>query len=91
MDMQAGEELKIRNDSLLVFMDETGHETFAGDHPYYAVGGCGILGAHHDVVKAQWRELRRTINGDPDAPLHAADLDYTPENLAAVSQFFIEW
>jgi hypothetical protein len=40
-------------------------------------------------VKTQWRELRRTINGDPDAQLHAADLDYTPENLAAASQFFM--
>jgi len=86
--MQAGEELKIHNDWLLVFMDETGHETFAGDHPYYAVGGCGIIGAHYDAVKAQWRELRRTINGDPDAPLHAADLNYAPENLVAVSEFF---
>ena len=59
--MQAGEELKIRNDWLLVFMDETGHETFAGDHPYYAVGGCGILGAHHDVVKALRRPLQREL------------------------------
>jgi Protein of unknown function (DUF3800) len=88
MAMKAPEELQFRNDWLLVFMDETGHETFAGDHPYFAVGGCAILGAHHAVVTAQWRELRRTINGDPDAPLHAADLDYKPENLAAVSQFF---
>jgi len=86
--MQAPEELKIANDWLLVFMDETGHETFAGDHPYYAIGGCAILGAHYEVVKTQWRELRRTVNGDPAAPLHAADLDYSQENLAAVSQFF---
>jgi len=88
MRAQIGEELTIHNDWLLVFMDETGHETFAGDHAYYAVGGCGILGAHYEVVKAQWRELRRTVNGDPEAPLHAADLEYTPENLGAVSQFF---
>ncbi len=40
------------------------------------------------MVKAQWRELRRAINGDPNLPLHAAELDYTPGNLAAVSQFF---
>jgi hypothetical protein len=82
------EELQIRNDWLLLFVDETGHETFAGDHPYFAVGGCGILGAHYDVVKTQWRELRRIINGDPDAPLHAANLAYSPESLAAVSAFF---
>jgi hypothetical protein len=28
------------------------------------------------------------VTGDPDAPLHAADLDYTPKNLSAVSAFF---
>jgi Protein of unknown function (DUF3800) len=88
MDMQAPKELNIASDWLLVFMDETGHETFAGDHPYYAVGGCAILGAHYEAVKAQWRQLRRTINGDPDLPLHASELDYTPETLAAVSQLF---
>jgi hypothetical protein len=72
--MQPSEELKIAPDWLLVFMDETGHETFAGDQPYYAVGGCAILGAGYGMVKAQWRQLRSDINGDPDLPLHAADL-----------------
>jgi hypothetical protein len=86
--MQVPQELKFDNDWLLVFMDETGHETFAGDHPYFAVGGCAILGAHHAAVNAQWREVRRAINGDPDAPLHAADLKYTEENFAVLSQFF---
>jgi uncharacterized protein DUF3800 len=86
--MQTDDELKFANDWLLVFMDETGHETFAGDHPYFAVGGCGILGEHHAAVNAQWRDLRRAINGDPDLPLHAADLAYSPENFAALTEFF---
>ena len=81
-------ELSFRNDWLLVFLDETGHETFAGDHPYFAVGGCAILGLHHAAVSEQWREVRRTINGDPDKPLHAADMEYKQENFAALSQFF---
>jgi hypothetical protein len=88
MAEQGEEELKFSNDSLLVFMDETGHETFAGDHPYFAVGGCAFVGAHHAAVSAQWREVRRAIVGDPDAPLHAADLKYTEENFAVLSQFF---
>jgi hypothetical protein len=86
--MQEADELKFGNDWLLVFMDETGHETFAGDHPYFAVGGCACVGAHHAAVVAQWREVRRAINGDPDAPLHAADLEYAEENFAVLSQFF---
>jgi len=84
------QELKYANDWLLVFLDETGHETFAGNQPYYAVGGCAVLGAHYEWVKAKWKELRKCINGDPEAPLHAADLEYTPKNLAAVSQFFTD-
>lgn len=84
----APDQLNFRNDWLLVFMDETGHETFAGDHPYFAIGGCAMLGLHHAAVSAEWRELRRTINGDPDAPLHAADLEYSEKNFAALSQFF---
>jgi hypothetical protein len=86
--MPVPQELKFDNDWLLVFMDETGHETFAGDHPYFAVGGCAILGDHHAAVNAQWREVRCAINGDPDAPLHAADLKYSDENFAVLSQFF---
>jgi len=82
------EQLNFRNDWLLVLMDETGHETFSGDHPYFAVGGCAILGAHHAAVVELWRELRRTINGDPSAPLHAADLAYTDANFSALSAFF---
>jgi Protein of unknown function (DUF3800) len=86
--MQTSEELKIASDWLLVFIDETGHETFAGKQPYYAVGGCAILGEHYTVVKEQWRELRRAMNGDPDLPLHAAELGRGGKNLAAVSRFF---
>jgi hypothetical protein len=54
--MRTAEKLKITNDRLLIFLDETGHETFAEDHPYYAVGGCVILGAHYESVKAATRD-----------------------------------
>jgi len=62
-------ELKYHNDWLLVFIDDTGHETYAGTHNYYGLGGCVVLGAHYDWLKGQWREVRRLINGSPDAPL----------------------
>lgn len=81
-------ELKYADDWLLVFLDESGHETFAGDHPYYAVGGCAIMGRDHRWVQGKWKELRKFINGDPEVPLHAAYLDYKPENLAELSKFF---
>src|SRR5260370_180565 len=89
MQQPAPQELQFRNDWLLVFLDETGHERFAGNQPYYAVGGCALLGLHHEALKQRWREVRRLVNGSADAPLHAAELRQTPENLATVSAFFL--
>jgi hypothetical protein len=86
--MQTSEELKVDGDCLVVFIDETGYETFAGKQPYYAVGGCAVIRADYEWVRAQWRELRRAINGDPDLPLHAAEFPHTPENFATMRQFF---
>jgi uncharacterized protein DUF3800 len=83
-------ELKITNDRLLVFIDDTGHETFKGAHNYYGLGGCVVLGAHYEWMKAQWREVRKLISGSPDAPLHAADMPRTPANFDALSKFFLD-
>jgi hypothetical protein len=43
MNKNAFEELKITNDRLLVFVDDTGHETFKGSHGYCGLGGCIFL------------------------------------------------
>jgi hypothetical protein len=86
-----GAELKYHNDWLLVFIDDTGHETFAGTHDYYGLGGCVVLGARYDWLKGQWREVRRLINGSPDAPLHAADTTWRgARSFAVLSQFFLD-
>jgi hypothetical protein len=89
MQHRPPDELRFGNDWLLVFLDETGHEAFAGNQPYYAVGGCVLLGLHYAGIKQQWREVRRLVNGSADAPLHAAELRRVRENLAAVSRFFL--
>lgn len=82
-------ELKYRNDWLLVFIDDTGHETFAGTHEYQGLGGCVVLGTHYNWLKGQWREVRRLINGSPDAPLHAADTTWRcARSFAVLSHFF---
>jgi hypothetical protein len=48
----APDQLNFDDDWLMFFPDETGHETFAGDQPYFAVGGCVMLGAHHGAISA---------------------------------------
>jgi hypothetical protein len=74
----------------MVFVDDTGHETFAGNQGFYGLGGCVVLGAAYEHLKARWREVRGVINGDPDAPLHGSDITANPkpESFAAIREFF---
>jgi hypothetical protein len=85
------QELSCGKDDLLVFIDDTGHESFAGDHEYYGLGGCLVLGgAHYSWLKAQWRDVRRRINGSPDAPLHASTMERNTRNFSILSKFFLD-
>jgi hypothetical protein len=86
-------ELVLPSDELAVFIDDTGHEAFAGDHDYYGLGGYAVLGAHYDALSIHWRSVRETILGNSDAPLHASDFGRNPDlqkpqNLDALSNFF---
>ncbi|MBV8978168.1 MAG: hypothetical protein JOZ13_12400 [Alphaproteobacteria bacterium] len=90
MDRPIAEELKPAADDLLVFVDDTGHEALAGDHDFYGLGGCVVLGSGYEHVKAKWREVRRVINGDPDVPLHGSTMERKPENFQALADFFLD-
>jgi hypothetical protein len=83
-------ELPCAIDDLLVFIDDTGHESFAGDQGYYGLGGCVVLGATYNHLKTQWDTARRRINRSPDAPPHAADMKRKPCNYAVLSKFFAD-
>jgi hypothetical protein len=84
------EELKPDADDLLVFVDDTGHETFAGNQGFYGLGACVVLGAHYAYLKARWGEVRHIVAGSPDAPLHACTIERKPENFEALSAFFFD-
>ena len=84
------EELKPAANDLLFFADDTGHETFAGSQGFYGLGGCAVLGAGYAHLKDRWAEVRRAINGDPSAPLHASEMRRDPKNFAALSKFFMD-
>jgi hypothetical protein len=36
-------------DDLLVFVDDTGHETFAGNQGFYGLGGCVTTGLAYEM------------------------------------------
>jgi hypothetical protein len=55
------EELKPAADDLLVFIDDTGHETFAGNQGFYGLGGCVIPGG---CIRAPQGEVERDKKGD---------------------------
>jgi hypothetical protein len=90
MDSIVYEELKPDGDDLLVFVDDTGHETFAGNQGFYGLGGCAVLGARYGHLKAKWDEVRAIATGDRGAPIHASTIERTPENFAALSEFFLD-
>jgi hypothetical protein len=89
--MNESDEFQVDADTLLVFVDDTGHEAFKGVQHYYGLGGCIIRGgADYAWLKKKWLEVRARINRSPDIPLHAADMALKPENFAALKEFFLD-
>jgi hypothetical protein len=84
------EELKPGADDLLVFVDDTGHETFAGSQGFYGLGGCVVLAAGYENLKESWRAVRKAINDDPDLPLHGSEFEHNADNFAVLSEFFLD-
>jgi hypothetical protein len=83
--------LTLADRSLVVFVDDTGHERLVEGHPVYGLGGCAALASDLDrLIREPWRDVRRTVMRSPDAPLHAHGFARTarPEDIAAVAQFF---
>jgi hypothetical protein len=77
--------------SLVVFVDDTGHEALVPGHPVYGLGGCAAMDKDLDhVIRQPWREVRRKVTGSPDTPLHANTFAgfATPENIRTVAEFF---
>jgi hypothetical protein len=84
--------LKILPNSLVVFVDDTGHEELKQkDHPVYGLGGCAVMAENLDTLLVQpWRNVRQNILGSPDTPLHASEFAQIakPEQIATIVKFF---
>jgi hypothetical protein len=84
-------ELNVSDRSLLVFVDDTGHEALVPGHSVYGLGGCAVLASDIDrVIRHPWHEVRRRVRGSADTPLHAAALGHPPrsEDIQVVADFF---
>ena len=89
--MNSTDTLTVHPLSLLVFVDDTGHEALAGDHPYYGLGGFAVIKDHYDkAVQPAWLEVRRAVKGSPTAPLHGSTLGQTAtaDDFDVIRAFF---
>lgn len=78
--------------TLLIFIDETGHEGFADPHaPFFGFGGCLCpVSTYEEWLDKPWLRVEACFPKDM-LPLHAAELKPTAlstEQLAALSSFF---
>ena len=85
----------IRPDTLLFMIDDTGHETLAGDHPYYGLAGIALRAENNPVqLWPAWKKLRALVHGDPEIPLHAFEFGQEaskrPELYKPLGDFFRE-
>ena len=77
-------------DCLLVFVDDTGNESFRGQ-PYFGLGGILLAARENEaLLKPRWRALRKIVHGSEDQPLHASELGHAGnlEHIKAAANFF---
>jgi hypothetical protein len=89
--MAAETNLTLPEKCLGVFVDDTGHEALVAGHAVYGLGGCAVLVPELDrLIRSPWREIRRSVTGSPDTPLHANTFGHfaTQQNIQAVAEFF---
>lgn len=87
-------ELRFEPNDLLIFLDETGDETF-GDagNPVFGLGGIAVLGCELvSLVEQPWCAVRSVFGRKPDAPLHANKVErrLNQRKEEAIIRFFKE-
>ena len=85
-------QLHLPDNSLAVFLDETGNEDLSDRlHPVFGMGGCAVMASSLDpVVREPWKRVRTVVAGGPDAPLHASRLSapVPTEHIELIAAFF---
>ena len=63
-------------DTLVVALDDTGHEAFAdSNHPVFGLGGCAFLVKDYKrLIEAPWNYMCQRFFPEVERPMHAADL-----------------
>jgi len=83
--------LALPDGSLVIFVDDTGHEALVPGQPVYGLGGCAVMSEHlNAVIRQPWQEVRRKVTGSPNTALHASEFSRGAkrEDIEAVASFF---
>jgi hypothetical protein len=84
------EPLVVRDRSLAVYVDDTGHESLNGQ-PVYGLGGCAVMGHDYErIINQPWRAVRKHVTGSSETRLHANKFSRKTEDIHVVARFFRE-
>lgn len=84
--------LNVSSSSLLLFVDETGHERLVDPgYPIFGLGGCGILAnLYENILVSPWKQIKIDYFGDPNKQLHASELKPSQDLtlIKAIAKYF---
>ncbi len=95
MHPENGEPFKVNPNTLLVFIDETGEESFNDiNMPFFGFGGLIVPCLdYYDLVENPWHDFKKEFFGTVEHPLHAADLSQpvSQDLINAFNKFFTDY
>jgi hypothetical protein len=91
LDLQNGQTVSLSETTLVVAIDDTGHEEFLDpNYRVFGLGGCAFLVRDYQrLIEKPWNYMCAKFFADVPRPLHAASLqNLSPEQLGALRHFF---
>jgi hypothetical protein len=94
MSNQILDTLKLPNDCMVVFIDDTGDPAYRDQvNPVFGLGGCAVLVRDLDpLIRQPWARVRTIVGGRAGARLHATSVErrMTRRKETAIRAFFSE-
>ncbi len=82
--------IRLGENTLVVALDDTGNEEFQDpNHRVFGLGGCAFMVRDYPRLIEQPRNyMCDRFFPDQERPMHASDISFTPEQMAALKHFF---
>lgn len=82
--------LRLGEQTLVVVIDDTGHEEFSDpNYKVFGLGGCAFMVRDYQrLIEQPWNYMCKTFFPEEKRPLHATDIRFSSEQMAALKHFF---